>query len=142
MQIGPRAVTSESTNASSEDTDNDGVRDEEDNCEFLANTNQDNTGGLLSAEGNDNIGDACQCGDLDRDGRMLAHMPVGELDKGQGTRILRRLLGDKKVKYTGEPVLASVYAAAREAGWRAVTPKTKPKRRRKRGRYVRKAQMP
>jgi hypothetical protein len=65
-------LESASSNASSEDTDNDTVRDEDDNCEFLANTTQDNTGGLLSAVGNDGIGDACQCGDLDFDGRMLA----------------------------------------------------------------------
>jgi hypothetical protein len=58
--------------AGSEDTDNDSVRDEDDNCEFLANTSQTNTGGLLSTFGNDGVGDDCQCGDLDFDGRMLA----------------------------------------------------------------------
>jgi hypothetical protein len=73
--------------------------------------------------------------DLDRaivrDGRMLAHLEVGELDAGQGARILRRLLKDKAANYDGEPVLASVYAAAREAGWCAVKPKLKRKRRKK-----------
>lgn len=57
--------------AGSEDTDNDSVRDEDDNCRYLPNTSQTNTGGLLSSIPNDNVGDDCTCGDLDFDGRML-----------------------------------------------------------------------
>jgi len=62
----------------SEDTDNDSVRDEDDNCRFLANTGQTNTGGLLSTVGTDNVGDDCQCGDLDFDGAILSG--GGDLD--------------------------------------------------------------
>ena len=35
-------------------------------------SSQTNTGGLLSTIGTDGVGDDCQCGDLDFDGRMLA----------------------------------------------------------------------
>ena len=52
-------TTTFSEGATSEDTDTDGVRDEDDNCRYYDNSasNWANTGGLLSTVGNDNIGD-------------------------------------------------------------------------------------
>jgi len=74
-EISTGFVSLASTVEPSEDTDGDGLRDESDNCPFVGNTGQDNTGGLLSTVGDDFIGDDCQCGDTDFDGRMLPGGP-------------------------------------------------------------------
>jgi hypothetical protein len=49
------------------DRDGDGVRDQDDNCPLVANASQADGGGLGAASAPDGNGDACQCGDVDRD---------------------------------------------------------------------------
>ena len=49
------------------DTDLDGVLDIDDNCPYIANTDQSNVGGTIVGAGDD-YGDACQCGDVNDDG--------------------------------------------------------------------------
>ena len=49
------------------DADSDGVPNASDNCPLEPNASQDNGGGLSEP---DQIGDACQCGDLDDDGQL------------------------------------------------------------------------
>lgn len=51
------------------DTDNDGVVDSIDNCVNTANADQADNGGLDSITA-DGIGDACQCGDVNNDGKV------------------------------------------------------------------------
>ena len=51
-----------------QDADSDGIPDGSDNCVFVANPGQEDVGGLLGS-GSDGIGDVCQCGDLNGDGR-------------------------------------------------------------------------
>jgi uncharacterized repeat protein (TIGR03806 family) len=53
------------------DSDDDTRADASDNCPRTANTSQSDAGGLNSA-GADGIGDACQCGDVNGDGRADA----------------------------------------------------------------------
>ena len=53
----------------SPDTDGDGVPDNTDNCPHAANADQLNRGSVGSATP-DLIGDACQCGDVNGDGRV------------------------------------------------------------------------
>ncbi len=55
--------------ALAQDADADGVLDESDNCVYTANPLQEDGGGLQGAMP-DGIGDACQCGDLNGDGRI------------------------------------------------------------------------
>lgn len=55
--------------ATGEDFDGDAVPNATDNCVFTFNPDQDNNGGFLTAVA-DTFGDACQCGDLDRDGQI------------------------------------------------------------------------
>jgi len=45
------------------DTDGDGIPNASDNCPFVANPSQQNTDG-------DAYGDACECGDVNLDGRV------------------------------------------------------------------------
>ena len=52
-----------------QDADSDGIPDGSDNCVFVANPGQEDLGGLLGS-GSDGIGDVCQCGDLNGDGRV------------------------------------------------------------------------
>jgi cysteine-rich repeat protein len=52
------------------DTDGDGVCDPEDNCPYAANPGQEDTGGIGASSGPDGIGDACQCGDVNGNGRV------------------------------------------------------------------------
>jgi hypothetical protein len=52
------------------DADLDGVANGSDNCPTRANADQADTGGVGFASGPDRIGDACQCGDLNGDGRV------------------------------------------------------------------------
>lgn len=52
------------------DSDADGVVDDADNCPFAANADQLDRGGLGSAATADGVGDACQCGDVNGDGRV------------------------------------------------------------------------
>jgi hypothetical protein len=56
----------------STDFDRDGVSNEADNCPYLANPDQRDSGGLWGRAKRDAIGDACQCGDLDGDGTISA----------------------------------------------------------------------
>lgn len=51
------------------DSDGDGVDDTLDNCVYVPNAGQEDVGGVGDALP-DGIGDACQCGDLDGDGRV------------------------------------------------------------------------
>lgn len=55
--------------ALAQDLDADGVPDASDNCVYTANPLQEDTGGLQGSTP-DGIGDACQCGDLNADGRL------------------------------------------------------------------------
>ena len=69
------------------DLDGDGVADAQDNCRFVSNAGQEDRGGVqIGRDGDatlpDGIGDACQCGDVNDDGR------VDPLDR---TEILRAL---------------------------------------------------
>ena len=52
------------------DDDADGIENGLDNCAFAANADQADTGGLGTGSAPDGIGDACQCGDLNGDGRL------------------------------------------------------------------------
>lgn len=52
------------------DFDLDGIANAEDDCPTLANVDQRDTGGVGAGSGPDRIGDACQCGDLNGDGRV------------------------------------------------------------------------
>jgi hypothetical protein len=52
------------------DADGDGVSDASDNCPHAANPAQDDVGGVGLDSAPDGIGDACQCGDVNDDGRV------------------------------------------------------------------------
>jgi len=52
------------------DTDGDGVDDTVDNCPFTTNAGQQDLGGVGSGSPGDGIGNACQCGDVNGDGRV------------------------------------------------------------------------
>jgi len=52
------------------DADLDGVIDASDNCPFAANADQADVGGIGTGSAPDGIGDACQCGDVNGDGRV------------------------------------------------------------------------
>ena len=54
------------------DTDADGVVDADDVCPLESDDDQSDLGGVGPGAGPDEIGDACQCGDLTGDGRVLA----------------------------------------------------------------------
>lgn len=51
-----------------EDTDQDGIADQFDNCPWIVNANQADNGGLGSSATADGIGNACQCGDVTGEG--------------------------------------------------------------------------
>lgn len=57
------------TSPASVDTDNDGVDDASDNCPVTPNPSQADTGSINSNAA-DGIGDACQCGDINGDGKV------------------------------------------------------------------------
>jgi len=67
------------------DTDADTIPDATDNCPYASNVDQLNRGGIGTSVGanQDGIGDACQCGDVNGDGRVLS---------SDSTIILRSLL--------------------------------------------------
>jgi hypothetical protein len=67
-----------------EDTDGDGVPNDQDNCPSRANADQLDTGGLGFSSLPDGIGDVCQCGDVTGEGQ------VNDTD---ATFIRRRALG-------------------------------------------------
>lgn len=52
------------------DDDGDGIENGLDNCAFAANADQGDTGGVGVGSPPDGIGNACQCGDLNGDGRV------------------------------------------------------------------------
>lgn len=52
------------------DADGDGVPDSSDNCPHAANADQLDRGGVGSAAPADGIGDVCQCGDVNGDGKV------------------------------------------------------------------------
>jgi len=54
------------------DADGDGAPDETDNCPIVANPDQLDRGGIGASSGPDGIGDACQCGDVNGNGRVTA----------------------------------------------------------------------
>ena len=54
-----------------EDGDGDGILDDVDNCPFVANPGQEDDGGLNRVDP-DGIGNTCQCGDVDGDGRVTS----------------------------------------------------------------------
>lgn len=54
---------------SAEDFDQDGVPDDQDNCPFIANASQLDSGGLGFSTVADGIGNACQCGDVTGEGQ-------------------------------------------------------------------------
>jgi len=53
-----------------------------------------------------------------RDGRMMAHIQINELERDQGQLILRRLLDSSSAVYDGKPILSAVYKEARARGWK------------------------
>ena len=55
--------------AVAQDADADGVPDTTDNCVYVANPGQEDVGGLFGPPA-DGIGDVCQCGDVNDDGRI------------------------------------------------------------------------
>lgn len=55
----------------SADADGDGIVNSADNCPFVPNPDQRDSGGVRSGR-RDGIGDACQCGDVDGNGRVTA----------------------------------------------------------------------
>lgn len=55
------------------DADGDGVPDAVDNCPRTPNASQSDIGGLGAASGPDGVGDACQCGDVNGDGRVTSN---------------------------------------------------------------------
>ena len=54
----------------SEDKDGDGRSDWLDNCPSFANPTQSDIGGVGASSGPDGVGDACQCGDVNGNGRV------------------------------------------------------------------------
>jgi uncharacterized repeat protein (TIGR01451 family) len=50
------------------DADGDGICDRGDNCPYVVNPGQEDTGGIGASSGPDGIGDACQCGDVNCNG--------------------------------------------------------------------------
>lgn len=52
------------------DSDGDGIADPADNCPHVANPDQTDRGGVGAGSAADGIGDACQCGDVNGDGRV------------------------------------------------------------------------
>lgn len=52
-----------------EDSDSDGVPDTQDNCPFVPNADQSDSGGLGFSTTPDGIGNACQCGDVTGEGQ-------------------------------------------------------------------------
>jgi hypothetical protein len=52
------------------DGDHDGTPDFQDNCPARNNPGQEDRGGLGVGSGPDGIGDACECGDVNGDGRI------------------------------------------------------------------------
>jgi len=56
--------------ATAPDADGDGVPDATDNCPHFANASQTDTGGVGASSTSDGIGDACQCGDVNGNGRV------------------------------------------------------------------------
>lgn len=65
------------------DDDIDGVPDALDNCPFFPNANQSDVGGVGAAAPPDGVGDACQCGDVNGNGRVTT---------ADATLIIRSLL--------------------------------------------------
>ena len=53
------------------DGDGDGAFDYADDCPYVANPTQSDVGGVGPGSPPDGIGDACQCGEVDADGRVL-----------------------------------------------------------------------
>ena len=54
------------------DSDGDGPPDFADNCRYVTNPSQSDVGGVGPGSVPDGIGDACQCGEVNDDGRVLA----------------------------------------------------------------------
>jgi hypothetical protein len=65
------------------DADADGKPDGTDNCAYAANPSQADTGGVGPGSAPDGVGDACQCGDANGDGRVTSE------DAGAISRWLR-----------------------------------------------------
>jgi len=57
-------------NLTAEDTDRDGITNEFDNCPFVANATQADSGGLGFSTTPDGIGNVCQCGDVTGEGQV------------------------------------------------------------------------
>ncbi len=53
-----------------QDTDGDGIGDVADNCPLIVNASQADIGGVGPTSVPDGIGDVCQCGDVNNDGRV------------------------------------------------------------------------
>lgn len=63
-------AASEFAHALPADLDSDTVANASDVCRFLANTGQEDIGGMGSASAPDGVGDICQCGDVSGSGRV------------------------------------------------------------------------
>jgi murein DD-endopeptidase MepM/ murein hydrolase activator NlpD len=66
------SVTIGAAGCASGDDDADGVCNDVDNCRHAANAQQEDRGGVGAGSAPDGIGDACQCGDANGDGRVTA----------------------------------------------------------------------
>ena len=96
----------------SPDADADGVIDTSDNCPFVNNPSQLDTGGIGLGSGADGIGDDCQCGDVTGDGRVLDD-DVSAIRDGL-TAVLASLLHPERCSVNG-----SLDAAVLGSGMRA-----------------------
>jgi hypothetical protein len=65
---GPVPTIAQDPNLPNCDVDDDGFLNAEDNCPHTSNPVQEDSGGIGLGSPPDDIGDACQCGDLDDDG--------------------------------------------------------------------------
>ncbi len=84
------------------DSDGDGFCNGSDNCPYTSNPDQLDRGGIGTGSPADGIGDACQCGDVNGDGRVLT---------GDSTIILRSLLNPPTATRT-KPELCDVGGTA------------------------------
>lgn len=105
------------------DTDGDGIPDRdggggarcisgqtsdcEDNCPYASNPGQEDGGGVGVASDPDGIGDACQCGDVDGDGRVTysdAFTILNALDEPPGPPMAKPELCDVGPPFSCSPV--------------------------------------
>src|SRR5262249_19807344 len=108
-------VTGVPGNFTPSDPDADGMSGTADHCSSAYDPGSPDRGGVGSSSGADGIGDACQCGDVDGDGRVtsndggsiLAFMAGGSLAKPE----LCDVTGDGVCDYNDYSALSAALAA-------------------------------